>query len=153
MGDDGRKREMGQHYAKGMNTMEEANACTDPSCKAPNCKSGPSAVGPCPHFSCIAPSLNLPSTHPPTHPYLTIHPASVPAVACHQRGQPRSPKCSEATSGLRSFVGFGLVKITVLSHGQESFPVWAWPNVLQPHPVAPWTEPFHGQTVCPMDRA
>ena len=105
-----------------------------PTYNAPNCKS-------------VRPSARA-LTSPASRRHL-IHPASVPAVACHQCGQPRSPKCSEATSGLCSFVGFGLVKITVLSHGQESFPglVWAWPNVLHPH---------HGQslsTVCPMDRA
>ena len=101
------------------------------------------------HRAVIKPPIHPPTLTLPTHHL--IHPASVPAVACHQCGQPRSPKCSEATSGLRSFVGFGLVKITVLSHGQESFPglVWAWPNVLHPHHgqslstvrrSAPWTE-------------
>ena len=130
--------------------------CIDPSCKAPNCKSvGPSAVGPCPHFSCIAPSLNPPSTHP----YLTNSPPYPPCIgACrsmpHQCGQPRSLKCSEATSGLRCFVGFGLVKVTVLSHGQESFPDLCGPGqtfssrTRSPHGQslstvrrsAPWTE-------------
>ena len=97
------------------------------------------------HRAVIKPPIHPPTLTLPTHHL--IHPASVP-VACHQCGQPRSPKCSEATSGLRSFVGFGLVKITVLSHGQESFPglVWAWPNVLQRQSLstvrrsAPWTE-------------
>ena len=97
------------------------------------------------HHAVIKPPIHPPTLTLPTHHL--IHPASVP-VACHQCGQPRSPKCSEATSGLRSFVGFGLVKITVLSHGQESFPglVWAWPNVLQRQSLstvrrsAPWTE-------------
>ena len=43
-----------------------------PTYNAPNCKSvGPSAVGPCPHFSCIAPLLNPPSTHPPLPYQLT----------------------------------------------------------------------------------
>ena len=43
-----------------------------PTYNAPNCKSvGRSAVGPCPHFSCIAPSLNPPSTHPPLPYQLT----------------------------------------------------------------------------------
>ena len=107
--------------------------CIDPSCKAPNCKSvGPSAVGPCPHFSCIAPSLNPPSNHP----YLTNSPPYPPCIgaeACHQCGQPRSPKCSEATSGLRCFVGFGLVKIsrTRSPHGQSLSTV---------RRSAPWTE-------------
>ena len=114
--------------------------CTDPTCKGAELQ----VSRPAPHFSCIAPSLNPPSTHNLTLPtHHLIHPASVPAVARHQCGQPRSPKYSEATSGLRGFVGFGLVKITVLSHGQESFPglVWAWRNVLQP------TRSPHGQSL------
>ena len=101
------------------------------------------------HRAVIKPPIHPPTLTLPTHHL--IHPASVPAVACHQCGQPRSPKCSEATSGLQL--------------------CWVWPcqdYCLEPRPrklsracvglakrspAAPWTEPFHGQTVCPMDRA
>ena len=127
--------------------------CIDPSCKAPNCKSvGPSAVGPCPHFSCIAPSLNPPSTHP----YLTNSPPYPPCIgACRSMPPVRATTESEVQ---RSHFRPALLCWVwpCQDYCLEPRPrklsglVWAWPNVLQPHPVAPWTSDGrpHGQSWC-----